>query len=120
MKKNKIFRRTLLITACIAFITIKNVKAQTIADAYARIDASGQNFSCSFIVELTDTVNTDEIEVSLSAVPDSNDVILRNFTFDASPPSGCTYNRSLLTLTLGLGTLAEHRTYYAKARVKNS
>ncbi|HKR05079.1 MAG TPA: hypothetical protein VJY62_10645 [Bacteroidia bacterium] len=109
----------LFIAVIFLFAFTMNANAQ-INDAYARITESGQNFNCSFIVELSDTLNTSQIEVSLGTMPDSSDVIFKTFTFDAAPPSGCTYSRNLFTLTLGTGTLTEHRTYYANVRVNHS
>jgi hypothetical protein len=117
MKKNQFFTKLFIAAVCFAFAI--NANAQ-INDAYARITENGQNYSCSFIVELADTLNTSQIEVWLGTVQDSSDVILKSFTFDAAPPSGCTYSRNGLTVTLGVGTLTEQRTYYANVRVNHS
>lgn len=118
MKKNKPLTK-MLITAAICLAFGINANAQ-INDAYARIEESGQSFNCSFIVEISDTVNTSEIEVALGSTDGATDVVLKNFSFDASPPAGCTYLRNQFSVVLGTGTLTERATYYARVRVNNS
>ena len=116
---NTKFTIKMLLIAVFCLTLGTNAVAQ-INDAYTRIEESGQNFTCSFIVELSDTLTTSQIEVALGSMPDSTDVTLKNFSFDAAPPSGCSYARNLATLTLGVGTLTERSTYYARVRVNNS
>jgi hypothetical protein len=118
MKTKSRFKKAAI--AVLLYLTFGlNAKAQ-INDAYARIEESGSNFSCSFIVELSDTLNINQIEVALGSMPDSTNVTLKNFSFDAAPPSGCSYTRTGFNVVLGIGTLPERSTYYARARVNNS
>jgi hypothetical protein len=119
MKTKHPFLKKLLLLAISSFAFWMNTNAQ-INDAYARIEPSGQDFSCSFFVELTDTLNTSQIEVSLGTVPDLSDVLFKNFSFDASPPAGCTYSRNHNTLSLSVGTIPDQRTYYANVRVNHN
>src|ERR1041384_5990374 len=119
MKKNKIFRRTLLIAACFAFISIQNVKAQTISDAFASLaDTTGQ--SNAFTVLLSDSTGIAQIETKLGSNSGNDDLLFHVFDFDTQPSNPYSYQRTGNQLKLGIGNISKTDLYFGEVRIKYS
>lgn len=100
------------------------VSAQTIQDVSftTRPDASpGVNLS-SFIIQLTDSTQIDQIELGIGSTFGVSDLLNQSFLFDQTTglSNGLSYARNGNSVLLQAGAITEMPTYFGRVRLKLS
>jgi archaellin len=100
------------------------VSAQTIQDVSftTRPDASpGVNLS-SFIIQLTDSTQIDQIELGIGSTFGVSDLLNQSFLFDQTTglSNGLSYSRNGNAVLLQAGAITEMPTYFGRVRLKLS
>jgi hypothetical protein len=119
LKKQKSFFLCTLLIFLIGALTSQHSIAQP-ASATLSFGTHNNNLAlCNFMVTLSDT-NLVAIELGLGSERNQTDLFLHEFTFDVSTglPSGLSYSREGLTLTIGIGNQQVLDYYYGQVRVK--
>lgn len=113
------------ILAIVSAILLANgVMGQSIQDvSFSAVDsASSGIIKSSFVVQLTDSVQIDQIEVKVGSNEGLSDLLSYSFVFDQTSglPNGFAYSRSAKRVSLETGTIAEFPTYFGRVRLKLS
>jgi archaellin len=100
------------------------VSAQTIQDVSftTRPDASpGVNLS-SFIIQITDSTQIDQIELGIGSTFGVSDLLNQSFLFDQTTglSNGLSYARNGNSVLLQAGAITEMPTYFGRVRLKLS
>ena len=79
-------------------------------------------FSSSFVVVLSDSIQIDKVEIKLGSTEGQNDLINQNFDFDSTVglPSGFAYLRIGNRVSLETGIIPAYPTFFGRARLKLS
>lgn len=100
------------------------VLGQSIQDvSFSAVDsASSGIIVSSFVVQLTDTVQIDQIEVTLGSNEGLSDLLNYSFVFDQTNglPNNFAYLRSAKRVSLDTGSITEYPTYFGRVRLKLS
>lgn len=78
--------------------------------------------ACTYVVELTDTMDVAVIEVALGTSGDYTDMFLYQFFFDqfTGLPAGMGYLRQGDQVEMQVGNIVLQEIYYGRVRIKNS
>ena len=101
----------------IFIFSIMSAKAQTPLDANLSISSNTGIFS----LVIPDSTNISEIELQIGSNANPSEVFEHTFVYDQTSglPTGLSYSRDGVNITLGLGTLAPLNIYHVKTRLKN-
>lgn len=115
-------KRILAIVSTI--LLTSEVMGQSIQDvSFSAVDsASSGIIKSSFVVQVTDTVQIDQIEVVVGSNEGLSDLLNFSFTFDQASglPYGFSYDRNSKRVSLETGTISEYPTYFGRVRLKLS
>ncbi|MFN8153848.1 MAG: hypothetical protein U0Y08_06120 [Bacteroidia bacterium] len=106
----------LLITTIVSAQTVQDVSFKTRPDA-----SPGVNLS-SFIIQLTDSTQIDQIEVRVGTTDGAADVLSHAFVFDQTVglSNGLAFTRNGNSVYLEAGSITELPTYFGGVRLKLS
>lgn len=120
MKKN--IRLWLIIVP--AILLNLSARAQTISDAYAKIDPSGQgsNQKATFIIEVSDTNNISQIELKLGVADGEDNLISTVLNYDVTSglPANYSYSRTGNRISIVTNDFPDSSTYFGSVRIKNN
>ncbi len=116
MKKIFALAGFLLCTTLVFGQTVQDVSFKTRPDA-----SPGVNLS-SFIIQLTDSTQIDQIEIRVGTTDGAADVLSHSFVFDQTVglSNGLAFTRSGNSVYLEAGTISELPTYFGGVRLKLS
>ena len=119
--KSRIFLPVLTLCMVCLVASTSYVTAQPASVTLSFTTPVNNQSDCSFVVALSDT-NLVAIEVGLGSTRDQTDLFQHEFTFDETTglPSGLTYIRDGLTVTLSIGEHPQLDFYYGQVRTKNT
>ena len=80
------------------------------------------SLTCSFVISISDSIQIDKVEIELGSTEGQDDLLNYNFDFDVTTglPSGFSYLRSGIRVSLETGTIPIFPTYFGRARLKLS
>ena len=125
MKPKSLYLKLLFGAVMCMMLTI-GVHAQSeITDAtVTKNEVTGQAgvYSGAFIVLLSDSNDISKVEVQVGTENGSSDLSNKTFDWDVTTglPSGCSYQRTGNTLTLGVGNFNETYTYFCRVRIRDN
>lgn len=107
-----------------AILLTSGVMGQSIQDvSFSAVDsASSGIIKSSFVVQVSDTVQIDQIEVKIGSNEGLSDLLSYAFTFDQTSglPYGFSYVRNSKRVSLETGSISEYPTYFGRVRLKLS
>lgn len=106
------------------FLVLSCVQGQSILDASVRLDSipgSDTTKFGNFYVQVADTINVSEVEITLSSSEDSIDIASQIFQYDQTSglPIPLEYNRVGNVIQLKIGPIPLIPTYFASVRTKD-
>jgi hypothetical protein len=107
-----------------AMLIANGVFGQSIQDvSFSAVDsASSGIIKSSFVVQLTDTLQIDQIEVKVGSNEGLSNLLNYSFGFDQTSglPNDFAYSRDAKRVLLDTGTITEFPTYFGRVRLKLS
>lgn len=107
-----------------AILLTNGVMGQAIQDvSFSAVDsASSGIIKSSFVVQLSDTLLIDQIEVKIGSNEGLSDLLSYSFNFDQTSglPNDFAYTRIAKKVSLETGSITEFPTYFGRVRLKLS